>query len=216
MKDEHSASFRIAFALALVLALLAYAYFLYPTLRARVTESYREHVALEKDKDAIAEIMLDPALISERITDMEGQLLETRPIKDLTPAGVVDDITRGTDRFGLELQGVVLGIPEAPGGAVADSTQLLSMPVTIHMKAPYDGGMYFIGSLEKSTVGTYKIGSFSFEPVAPDDAVDGDTADADAVDGGIPDGDIPDGAGDDEAVYPIFEWYITVYLLYYG
>lgn len=205
MKDEHGALFRIAFALALIAAIAAYAYFLYPPLRAQLTGNYHERVALEKEKDAISEIMLDPGLISERITDMQGQLLKTRPIKGLTPVGVVDDITRGTDRFGLELQSVVLGVPEAPGGAVADGPYLLSMPVTIHMKAPYDGGMYFIGSLEKSETGTYKIGGFSFEPAREEaQAESGDAAEGESA------------AGDAAEAYPIFEWVITVYLLYYG
>jgi hypothetical protein len=208
MKDEHSVRIRIAFAFALIAALFAYAYFFYSPLRAQVAERYREHVALEKEKEAIAEIMLDPGLISERITDMEGQLLQTRPIKGLTPAGVIDDITRGIDGFGLELQNVVLGVPETPGGAVADAPQLLSMPVTIHMRAPYDGGMYFVGSLEKSETGTYKIGSFSIRPAAAVVPPRGDS-DGAAVDDG------ETGAADEET-YPIFDWTITVYLLYYG
>ncbi|MDR2296141.1 MAG: hypothetical protein LBD95_05020 [Clostridiales Family XIII bacterium] len=208
MKDEHSALFRIAFALVLIGAILAYAYFLYPPLRAELVGNYHEHVAFEKEKEAISEIMLDPGLISERITDMQGELLQTRPIKGLTPAGVVDDITRGTDRFGLELQSVVLGVPEAPGGAAADGPYLLSMPVTVHMKAPYDGGMYFIGSLEKSETGTYKIGSFSFEP-AEAEAPAGEGAEGE---------DGAEGADAENAAeaYPIFAWVITVYLLYYG
>jgi hypothetical protein len=204
MKDEHSALFRTAFALALVLALSAYAYFLYPPLRAQLSGNFHERLSLEKEKEAIAEIMLDPGLISERITDMQGQLLQTRPIKGLTPAGVTGDITRSIDRLGLELQSVSLGVPEAPGGTVAaDAPQLLSMPVTIRMRAPYDGGMYFVGSLEKSETGTYKIGAFSFElpekeaPKTEDGDADGDADRA-------------------EDPYPIYEWLITVYLLYYG
>ncbi|MDR1247083.1 MAG: hypothetical protein LBK57_08665 [Clostridiales Family XIII bacterium] len=205
MKDEHSALIRTVFALALISVLLAYTYFFYSPLRARVMESYREHVSLEKEKAAIAEIMLDPGLISERITDMEGQLLETRPIKGLTPAGVVGDITQGIDRFGLELQRIVLGVPEAPGGgAVADAPQLLSMPVTIYMKAPYDGGMYFMGSLEKSETGTYKIGGFSLEsegmPLSGADAEEGAEGER---------------ASENKA-YIVFDWIITAYLLYYG
>ncbi|MDR2088323.1 MAG: hypothetical protein LBP73_03090 [Clostridiales Family XIII bacterium] len=245
MKDEHSTLFRVLFVLALAFALCAYAYFLYPPLRAQFSGNYHARIALEKEKDAIAEIMLDPGLISERITDMQGQLLETRPIKGLTPAGVVDDITRCIDRFGLELQSVTLGVPEAPGGAIADEPQLLSMPVVVQMRAPYDGGMYFIGSLEKSETGTYKIGEFSFKPARPADAdgaagdetadadgADGDeTADTDAGDGkdaaanaGSAGGkEAAEGTGESEAAaageadpYPIFEWAITVYLLYYG
>ena len=211
MKDEHSALFRIAFALVLIGAIAAYAYFLYPTLRAQLVGHYHERIALEKEKEAISEIMLDPGLISDRITDMQGRLLETRPIKGLTPAGVVDDITRGIDRFGLELQSVVLGVPEAPGGAVTDETQLLSMPVTVHMKAPYDGGMYFVGSLEKSETGTYKIGSFSFEPAREEAQTDTDGA----AETGEESESAAESAGTAE-VYPIFEWVITVYLLYYG
>jgi hypothetical protein len=227
MKDEHSVPIRIAFSFVLIAVLLGYAYFFYSPMRAQVAESYREHVALEKEKEAIDEIMLDPGLISERITDMEGQLLETRPIKGLTPAGVVDDITQSIDRFGLELQNVVLGVPETPGGAVTDAPQLFSMPVIIHMRAPYDGGMYFVGSLEKSETGTYKIGSFSIRPVAAvvlpqsdsDGAVadDGETDAANAVST-----EAIDDAGDgsavsaDEETYPIFDWTITAYLLYYG
>jgi hypothetical protein len=203
MRDGHRVLFRISFALVLIAALLAYAYFLYPPLRAQVMDSYHEHITLEKEKDAIAEIMLDPGLISERITDMQGQLRETRPIKGLTPAGVVDDITRNIDKFELELQSIVLGVPEAPGGvapggAVSDVPQLLSIPVTIYMKAPYAGGMYFIGSLEKSETGTYKMGKFSLnrtEAPQPDEAADAENV---------------------ENPHPIFEWVITVYLLYYG
>jgi hypothetical protein len=192
MKDEHSVPIRLAFALFLVAVIFAYAYFLYSPLRERVMDEYLKHIAFEKEKDGIAEIMLNPGLISERITDMEGQLLETRPIKDLSPAGVVADITLSIDRFGLELQNIVLGVPETPaGGAVADAPRLLSLPVTIHMKAPYDGGMYFLGSLEKSETGTYKIGRFSLRRAEPD------------------------AAGADDP-YPVFEWTVTVYLLYYG
>jgi hypothetical protein len=218
MKDEHSTLFRVAFSLVLAGAISAYAYFLYPPLRAELVGNYHERIAFEKEKEAISEIMLDPGLISDRITDMQGQLLETRPIKGLTPAGVVDDITRGIDRFGLTLQSVVLGVPEAPGGAVTDETQLLSMPVAIHMKAPYDGGMYFIGSLEKSETGTYKIGSFSFEPAKAEaeaptaEGEDGAESAARTDDTAADDAD----AGDTEEAYPIFEWVITVYLLYYG
>jgi hypothetical protein len=238
MKDEHSTLFRVLFVLALAFALCAYAYFLYPPLRAEFSGNYHARIALEKEKDAIAEIMIDPGLISERITDMQGQLLETRPIKGLTPAGVVDDITRGIDRFGLELQSVTLGVPEAPGGAIADEPQLLSMPVVVRMRAPYDGGMYFIGSLEKSETGTYKIGDFSFKPAQPADAAGDETADADgAADtdaGGGKDADANAGnaggreaaentgesgaenAADEADLYPIFDWVVTVYLLYYG
>jgi hypothetical protein len=161
---------------------------------------------------------------------MQGQLLETRPIKGLTPAGVVDDITRNIDRFGLELQSVSLGVPEAPGGAdaaddvggVADTPQLFSMPVTIHMKAPYDGGMYFVGSLEKSETGTYKIGSFSFElPVKETPRADSADDEGDAGNAGGGEKDAVGGADGDEnpdaeELYPIYEWVITVYLLYYG
>jgi hypothetical protein len=219
MKDEHSAKVRIAFAVALLAALLAYAYFLYSPLRAQLAGNIHERLALEKEKDAIAEIMLDPGLISERITDMQGQLLETRPIKGLTPAGVIEDVTRVTDKFGLELQSVSLGVPETPVVAVvADAPRLLSMPVTIRMKAPYDGGMYFLGSLEKSETGTYKIGAFSFElPVAEPPQTDG--ADGEEDSGA---GDASDAAGETggetggETVYPIYEWVVTVYLLYYG
>jgi hypothetical protein len=209
MKDEHSVLFRIAFALVLVVAILAYAYFLYSPLRTRLLGNYHERIALEKEKAAIAEIMLDPGLISERITDMQGQLLETRPIKGLTPAGVVDDITRGANRFGLELQSIVLGVPEAPGGTVVADTQLLSMPVTIRMKAPYDGGMYFVSSLEKSETGTYKIGDFSFEPAKAENEADaGDAADDEKRDAA--------GEGGEDDAHPILEWVLTVYLLYYG
>jgi hypothetical protein len=206
MKDEHSALIRTCFALALIAALLAYAYFLYSPLRARVMESYREHISLEKEKTAIAEIMLDPGLISERITDMEGQLLKTRPIKGLTPAGVVDDITQSIDRFGLDLQSIILGVPEAPGGgAVPDAPQLLSMPVTIYMKAPYDGGMYFVGSLEKSETGTYKIGDLSLSPEEKPPVLDADAEENES-----------DARANEIKAYTVFDWAITVYLLYYG
>jgi hypothetical protein len=209
VKDEHSALFRIIFALALIGALFAYAYFFYQPLRTQVLAGYREYLALEKEKDDIAEIMLDPGPISERITDLQGKLLETHPIKDLTPAGVVDNISQSIDKLDLTLQSVVLGVPEAPGGAAADAAQLLSMPVTIYMKAPYDGGMYFIGSLEKSETATYKIGEFSFklaEEPRPESAADeaGDENDRET------------GAADGENPYPIFDWTITAYLLYYA
>ncbi|MDR1572819.1 MAG: hypothetical protein LBS24_00715 [Clostridiales Family XIII bacterium] len=218
MKDAHSALFRFAFALALVIALSSYAYFLYPPLRAQLSGNMHERLALEKEKDGIAEIMLDPGLISERITDMQGQLLQTRPIKDLTPAGVTSDITRSIDEFGLELQSVSLGVPEAPGGAVvADMPLLLSMPVTIRMKAPYDGGMYFVSSLEKSETGTYKIGAFSFElseKEAPQAGDAGAVAADDTDDGGAVAAD--EDAGGAEDPYPMYDWVLTVYLLYYG
>jgi hypothetical protein len=234
MKDEHSVPIRLAFAFVLIAVLLAYAYFLYSPLRARVMDSYREHISLEKEKDDIAEIMLDPGLISERITDMEGQLLETRPIKGLTPAGVVDDITRSIDRFGLDLQNIVLGVPEAPGSAaVTDAPRLLSMPVTIHMTAPYDGGMYFLGSLEKSETGTYKIGGFSLkrvepepEPLLPDaEADEASGAEAGSEDADIAEADEASADANDESepdaavaakIYSIFEWTVIIYLLYYG
>ncbi|MDR2132876.1 MAG: hypothetical protein LBP30_05955 [Clostridiales Family XIII bacterium] len=234
MKDERVALLRISFAVALAGVLCAYAYFLYPPLRAQFASNYHAHIALEKEKDAIAEIMLDPGLISERITDMQGQLLETRPIKGLTPAGVVDDITRDVDALGLELRSVVLGVPEAPGGAVTDEPQLLSMPVTVHVRASYDGGVRFVASLEKSETATYKIGSFSFEPAPAEDS--GDAEDADAAETGDKDADAKTrdgvkgagakdagaestaGAKEDGAAPEqlLLDWVITVYLLYYG
>jgi hypothetical protein len=217
MKDERGVLIRIAFALILIVAVLAYARFLYSPLRASVLESYREHIALVKEKKAIAEIMADPGLISERITDMEGQLLETRPIKNLTPVGVVDDVTRVIDDLGLDLQSIVLGVPESPTGAGApDAPTLLSTPLTIYMKASYDGGMYFVSSLEKSETGTYKIGGFSIrrpETAArpPDDG--GSEAGGGASDGGS---EGCDEAGGETGGDPIFDWVLTVYLLYYG
>jgi hypothetical protein len=95
------------------------------------------------------------------------------------------------------------------------------MPVTIHMRAPYDGGMYFVGSLEKSETGTYKIGGFSIRPAAvvpPQGDSDDAGADGDETDGA--DGNAANaeatGIADEEEIYPIFEWTITAYLLYYG
>ncbi|MDR2356068.1 MAG: hypothetical protein LBE16_07720 [Clostridiales Family XIII bacterium] len=217
MKDEHSVLFRTAFVLALAGAIFAYAYFLYPSLRAQLASDYHERLSLEKEKTAIAEIMLDPGLISERITDMQGQLLKTRPIKGLTPAGVIDDITRIIDSLGLELQSVILGVPEVPGGAVSDEPQLLSMPVTIHMTASYDGGMYFIDSLEQSETGTYKIGGFSFKPAAitggTETSADGANASDDAS--GADAGEAGEAESAPEAS-ALLEWDITIYLLYYG
>jgi hypothetical protein len=208
MKDEHSVLFRIAFALALAGALFAYAYFLYPSLRTQFANNCRARAAIEKEKEAVAEIMIDPGLISERITDMQGKLTETRPIKGLTPAGVADDITKNTDKLGIGLQSIVLGVPEAPGGEMADGLQLLLMPVTVRMTATYDEGARFVDALEKSETGTYKIGSFSFEPARTES--DGADTDADTDDAKKP--------GDEDAAeaQPTLEWIITVYLLYYG
>jgi hypothetical protein len=190
MKDEHRVLFRIAFVFVLAAALFAYAYFLYPPLRAQLASNYHARSAIEKEKEAIAEIIIDPSLISERIADLQEKLSETRSIKDLTPAGVIKDITRNADRFGLDLQSIVLGASEAQDGTGADGRQLLAMPITVYIKAPYDGGMYFIGSLEKSETGNYKIGAFSFEPAQTESGGGTNGADGAESGGGT------DGAGD--------------------
>jgi hypothetical protein len=73
--------------------------------------------------------------------------------------------------------------------------------------------MYFVGSLEKSETGTYKIGGFSFEP-AQTETVDEVTDEGAATDAETP--VEPEAAETAANPHPLFDWIITVYLLYYG
>jgi hypothetical protein len=168
VKDERMGAFRLCFAIALLCAAAAYAFLLYPGLRADFSAAYHAYTILEKEKNAIAGVMLDPGGIEEKITDLQGQLVETRQIGTVTSVTVVDDIGGYLRHLDLELVSVTLGAPEAAGGVVTNEKQLVSLPVKITCRAPYDGGMYFLAALEESQSGTYRIDDFSFRTPAAD------------------------------------------------
>jgi hypothetical protein len=162
MKDEFIGKARIIFAVAVACALGAYAYFLYPSLRADFSELSLEYLALENEKGAIGALMLDPKAAKERIADMRAQIAGTRKVGRLAAEAAVDDIMGHIARLGIDSGAVEPGEPEELRQEVGSSNRpLLSLPLTISFRSSYDGGMYLIAALEDSGAGSYVIDDFS-------------------------------------------------------
>jgi hypothetical protein len=198
MRDKHLMLFRILFAVLIICAAAAYAYFLYHPLRAALTNDYMEYRALEKEKADIAEVMLDPESVEDRIEELRNRISEMRRVGVITPATVAGDINESLGLLGIEALGLSMGAPEAPGGAVTGAQQLLALPLIIEFDSDFRSGVDFINMLEDSSAAAYVIDDFSCEITAGEDGERDEDEETDE-----------DGA---QAV----KWVINVRLLYYG
>ncbi|MDR3295430.1 MAG: hypothetical protein LBT26_06345 [Clostridiales Family XIII bacterium] len=209
MRDEYSVKLRVLFAVLLACALAAYAWFLYPSLHAGVSEKYRSYLFLEREKAAIAQIMVNPEEIGENIKELQAKLVEARQIGTLTPAEALNDINDSLSELGLEPDSISLGQAIAAAEVMSDGKTLREQPVIVRFRGTYDGGMYFLAALEKNETGTYKIDDFSFLPAEPAETEEAEGSEK-AEEGGA-----GDETGDEDG-YRLFDWFVTARLLYYG
>ncbi|MDR1572055.1 MAG: hypothetical protein LBS32_05970 [Clostridiales Family XIII bacterium] len=171
MKDEYLGIARTVFAVALACAIGAYAYFLYPPLREAFADLKLEYAALENERRAIGDVMLDPGAVEGRIAAMRAEIDGMRKVGGLTADAAAGDIMGHMGRLGIARGTVALGEPETLMQEAGDpGRQLLSLPLTIRCRSAYDGGMYLIAALEDSDAGTYVIDDFSFVAAEGDGA----------------------------------------------
>jgi hypothetical protein len=164
MKDKREIIFRAGFAVLLIAAAGAYAYFFYPAFGVGIEVRRLEYQRLEEEKGMIAGVMVNPDEIRGDIKEIKSILAFRDDIGGLNRITLAGDIAACADELGVKIISVSIGASETTGEAGEDGEQLLSVPAEIVCTAPYDGGMYFIGGFEKSAKGAYRIEDFSFVP----------------------------------------------------
>lgn len=163
MKTKNAQIARIIFLIGLATIIIAYIVLFHGNAMKELQSNYNKNKNLEKEKQLIAEVMLDVPAAEGEVRNLKKKLNSMGISKQLNQASLVDDIAQNAEKLGAKIIAINLGEPEKVKEGNSDGYQLLSVNAEVLCTATYDGGMYLLAGFVNSANGAYEIDGFSFE-----------------------------------------------------
>ncbi len=151
----------LLFLMIILLAIAIYINFIFRPLSAKIEEVNMENDLIKVQRMEVELAMLEVDAIRQDIARVKAMLKEDSEIMLIDGSALADDIYAKAKATGILLDYVNIAGPDFADASETGETVLLYATGNLGFKSSYDAAAAFIGSIDNSTTGAYKIHQLS-------------------------------------------------------